>query len=702
MNGQSNWRTTTFGSAVHDPSNFLKIVLDSVSFAAALFIVASGFALIFGLMRVVNMAHGAFYLLAGYIAYEVQQGMTGQGFSLQSSEVNTWEWLVPLLVAAPCIAVVGYVMQQAFLRWNQGQELRQALITIAVSVIVADQIIAHFPRNVGEGTQKFGGNAVDLTWPGWTDRFVDLHVGGVQYSLAKLVMIGIGIAVGVGLWLWLYKTKTGMVIRAGVDDEQMTSALGINIQKTFAIAFVVGCMLAALGAVVWASQSNISSGQDGQWLLELAGGRDRRRNGLDLRRSRRRDPLRLRRELRRVLPAHDRLRLLHPVLVDPHVRPDRARARVPAARPVREGRVNPRTWTLRQQVERGIAAVALVIVIIWPAAGWSSYWSHTILLETFIFGMAAASLVFLSAYGGMVSLAQTALFGIAGIIFGNMATKGGPGGTSKGLHLGWDPTVALIVAIVLTTMLGLIGGAVASRSAGIYFLMITLTYSVIAVYTLGQVTKISRLLRDRRHQQLHAGLDRRHPRPPEPPVLHRPRRVAFVVTCVIRYIVRTPFGIALQGVRDEPIRAASLGYNVPLHRTLAFGFGAFLAALAGVLYAWFAGQVAPGDVDLPQTINLLIMAVIGGLVRIEGAWVGAFVFFLMQNYITSSTHIPLLGFGGTIFGGSFNTLIGIIFLAIVVVSPDGLHGAVGPALPHTAPTEGGERRGAAPAVEPAN
>jgi len=265
--GVGDWRTTNFGSAVHDPSSFLKIVLDSISFAAALFIVASGFALIFGLMRVVNMAHGAFYLLAGYIAYEVQQGMTGQGFSLQSTEVNTWEWLVPLLVAAPCIAVVGYVMQQAFLRWNQGQELRQALITIAVSVIVADQIIAHFPRNVGEGTQKFGGNAVDLTWPGWTDRFVDLHVGGVQYSLAKLVLIGIGIAVGVGLWLWLYKTRTGMVIRAGVDDEQMTSALGINIQKTFAIAFVVGSALAALGAVVWASQSNISSGQDGQWLL---------------------------------------------------------------------------------------------------------------------------------------------------------------------------------------------------------------------------------------------------------------------------------------------------------------------------------------------------------------------------------------------------------------------------------------------------
>ena len=264
--GAGNWRTTTFGAAVHDPSDFLKVALDSITFAAALFIVASGFALIFGLMRVVNMAHGSFYLLGGYIAYEVQQGMTGHGFSLQSSEVNTWEWLVPLVVAAPAIAIVGLVVQQAFLRWNQGQELRQALITIAISVIVADQIIAHFPRNTSQG-QRFGGNAVDLTWPGWTDRFVNLHVGGVQYSLARLVMLGIGVAVGVALWVWLYRTKTGMVIRAGVDDEQMTSALGINIQKTFAISFVVGSALAALGAVVWASQSNISSGQDGQWLL---------------------------------------------------------------------------------------------------------------------------------------------------------------------------------------------------------------------------------------------------------------------------------------------------------------------------------------------------------------------------------------------------------------------------------------------------
>jgi branched-chain amino acid transport system permease protein len=267
VSGGGGWRTTTFGSAFNDPGSFLRVLLDSITFAGALFIVASGFALIFGLMRVVNMAHGSFYLLGGYIAYEIQQKMTGQGFSIPSSEVNTWDWLVPLFVAVPCIAVVGLVTQQAFLRWNQGQELRQALITIAISVIVADQIIAHFPRGVSTGAQRLGGNAVDLTWPGWTDRLVDRHVWGVYYSLARLVMLAIGVAVGVGLWLWLYRTKTGMVIRAGVDDQKMTSALGINIQRTFAIAFVVGSALAALGSVVWASQGNIASGQDAQWLL---------------------------------------------------------------------------------------------------------------------------------------------------------------------------------------------------------------------------------------------------------------------------------------------------------------------------------------------------------------------------------------------------------------------------------------------------
>jgi branched-chain amino acid transport system permease protein len=334
-------------------------------------------------------------------------------------------------------------------------------------------------------------------------------------------------------------------------------------------------------------------------------------------------------------------------------------------------RWNPLKWSPKTQVERSIGLVMLIIAALGPFL-FNDYWAHQILIETFLFGITAASLIFLSAYGGMVSLAQTALFGIAGVIIGNLATKGGPGGVSKGLHLGWDPTLALIVAIAMTTAIGLIFGAVASRSAGIYFLMITLTYSVITTFFLGQVTVVSGF----------SGIGGINSYTPGwlGDIIGHPNRLYYAALIVavfsyvlIRYIARSPFGISLQGVRDEPIRMGSLGYNVPLHRTLAFTFAAFLAALSGVLYVWWSGQIAPGNVDLPETINLLVMAVIGGLARIEGAWLGAFAFIIIQNYVRDFT-FPGLGFGGTLFGGSFNTVIGIIFLLIVLISPGGLMG----------------------------
>ena len=115
---------------------------------------------------------------------------------------------------------------------------------------------------------------------------------------------------------------------------------------------------------------------------------------------------------------------------------------------------------------------------------------------------------------------------------------------------------------------------------------------------------------------------------------------------------------------------ASLGYNVALHRTLAFGIGAFIAALAGVLYAWWFGQLSPTTMGLDATIQMLIIAVIGGLRRIEGAWLGAIAFLYITNEITN--RIPSSGL--PVIGGTFNTIIGFIFLAIVIVSPDGLMG----------------------------
>jgi len=322
--------------------------------------------------------------------------------------------------------------------------------------------------------------------------------------------------------------------------------------------------------------------------------------------------------------------------------------------------------------ERTIGMVGLIVALAAPLI-FNAYWVDVILTQALIVGITAASLIFLSAYGGLVSLAQTMLMGTAGVMLGNMVvTKGGAGGETQGLNLGWDPTLSLVLALLGTTVLGLLFGALAARSTGIYFLMITLTYSVIGFYFVGQVTLVSGFSGI-------AGINAYTPSFIGDIANDRNRLyfialgVAIVVYAAIRFLVRTPFGLALQGLRDEPVRMSSLGFAVPLHRTLAFGFAAFLASLSGVLFVWWQGQIAPGDIGIQSTIDLLVVAVIGGLTRIEGAWVGALAFILINNYVRDSWLTHLLDKVG--IGGSFNTIIGLVFLVIVLVSPDGLMGA---------------------------
>nr|CAA9353004.1 MAG: High-affinity branched-chain amino acid transport system permease protein LivH [uncultured Nocardioidaceae bacterium] len=240
--------------AVRDPGKFAVTLLDGVTFAGLLFVVASGFTLIFGLMRTVNMAHGSLFLLAGFTAIGIQQQMVGKTRNIAPTDVSVLSWIVPLLAAAALAAGLGVVLQQVFLRWNQGQELRQALITIAISVVLADQML-----------RQFGGLAKTMVWPGAVSHFVEIF--GQRYATSRLFMLAVAVLVGVALWLWLTKTRMGMVIRAGVDDEPMVRALGINVTVIFAITFFVGAFLAGVGGAMGASFAGAATGSDGAWLL---------------------------------------------------------------------------------------------------------------------------------------------------------------------------------------------------------------------------------------------------------------------------------------------------------------------------------------------------------------------------------------------------------------------------------------------------
>jgi branched-chain amino acid transport system permease protein len=301
----------------------------------------------------------------------------------------------------------------------------------------------------------------------------------------------------------------------------------------------------------------------------------------------------------------------------------------------------------------GLAALAPLV--------FSEFFVSVILTKALWLGVAAASLIFLSAYGGMVSLAQVGILGVAGMTFANLVVADG------GLAAAWSPWAATIAALVVATAVGLGFGAIAARSEGIYFLMITLAFSVLVYYFFSQVTQLSgfggvnnldlpTLVGD-------PGAD--------PAPLYYTTLVASVLVFLgLRYISRAPFGLALQGLRDEPARMRALGFDVTRHRMLAFALAAFVAAVAGVLSVWYNRRVSPGSINLEQTINVLIIAVVGGLYRLEGAWVGALVYALLDNYSRKWT--PEVG---EILGPErFNTIIGIVFLVIVLLSPGGLMG----------------------------
>ena len=225
-----------------DATQFLTIALNGLTLGALYFLVASGFTLIFGLMRVTNMAHGAFYLLGGYIGFQVSE--------------ETGSWLLGLIAGTVAIAVLGVLVQQVLLRRIQGQDLREALITIGLAIVIADQCLAYW-----------GGQARDITVPGGLSGAKELGVADVLYPTYRLFVLILAVALGVALWFLLRHTKLGMTIRAGVDDRKMVAALGVNVQVVFAIVFGLGAALVGFSGVAGGSYLSIAPGEDGRYLL---------------------------------------------------------------------------------------------------------------------------------------------------------------------------------------------------------------------------------------------------------------------------------------------------------------------------------------------------------------------------------------------------------------------------------------------------
>ena len=221
---------------------YVLTLLNGMTLASLYFIVASGFTLVFGLMRNVNLAHGSLYLLGGYIGYVVA-GQTG------------W-WILALAAGFLAAAVAGVLMQWLILRHMQGQELRQTMVTIGLSIVIADILL-----------WIFTGQVYQMEAP----SILQGPIRGIPlinaYSAYRLSLLGFGIAIGLGLWWLLTRTRVGAMIRAGVDDRDMLAASGVNVNLIFAVTFALGAGLAGFGGVIGAVELSMVPGEDTRLLL---------------------------------------------------------------------------------------------------------------------------------------------------------------------------------------------------------------------------------------------------------------------------------------------------------------------------------------------------------------------------------------------------------------------------------------------------
>jgi branched-chain amino acid transport system permease protein len=332
---------------------------------------------------------------------------------------------------------------------------------------------------------------------------------------------------------------------------------------------------------------------------------------------------------------------------------------VPAVIPMpRAATAEGGSWRWLRSIVGAIQArhvIVIVALFVYPFIA-TPFFTYQIGAQSLALGLIALSLTFLGGYGGMVSLAQMTIAGFAAYMLAIFGTS-----SNIAISLGWPWWLALIVAISLATVLAAAIGWLSVRTEGIYTIMITLAVGVAFFYLAQQNYTLFNGFQgfSRIAAPTIGELDLRQPMP----FYFLALACALAGYWFVKHLIRAPFGVALQGIRDNPRRMHSLGYHVTAHRVGAYAVAGFLAAVGGILMVWYNGRISPGTVGTGAMINILIIAVLGGMKHPIGAFIGAIVFVLLQNFAIDLVDRE-----------RFNLVIGGVFLAIVLFSPDGLLG----------------------------
>ena len=307
-----------------------------------------------------------------------------------------------------------------------------------------------------------------------------------------------------------------------------------------------------------------------------------------------------------------------------------------------------------QRLDAGHVLLAIALLL-YPVVA-SPFFTFQIGGYTLIMGTIALSLMVLAGYGGMVSLSQMTVAGIAGYCIAIFGIN-----SSGVMGFGWPWWIVVPLAVAIGAIANALIGMLAVRTAGIYLIMITLAIATAFFYFV------------RQNYAVFNGFNGFHGVPaPEfwgvkwnapVPFYYLCLGVAAFFYAAVLYGQRSTFGLSLQAIRDNPRRMRAIGFDTAAHRVFAFFLSGIIASTAGVLLVWYNGQITSGTVDVNAAVNVLVIAVVGGLRRPIGAFLGALLFVLLENFAIN-----------LIDPERFNTVIGLVFLAVIFFSPDGLLG----------------------------
>ncbi|MCE8523107.1 ABC transporter permease [Ruegeria pomeroyi] len=599
---------------------YLAQLLTGLANASSLFLIASGLSIIFGVTRIVNFAHGSFYMLGAYLAYTLvttlQGGIPGYWFSV--------------LAAAVLVGGIGLVVELTILRRiYRAPELFQLVATFGVVLIVQDLTLA-----IWGAEDLLGPRAPGL------DRAVRLMGEPIpEYDLA---LIAIGPAVLAAIWLVFHRTRWGVLVRAATQDREMVGALGVNQAWLFSAAFVLGSALAGLGGALQIPREAVSLQMDlsiiGEaFVVVVIGGMGSVTGAF------------VAAVLISVLNAFAILIFPQVSIVLPFV----VMAAVLIVRPYglfgrpgsEHGGAEEPEQPLRLLDQRStMVLLALVAMLAFSPAVVSDF-TTILLVDVMVATLFAVSLHFMMGIGGMVSFGHAAYFGV-GAYAAAMAVK----------MLGWGMLPAMALGPVAAALAALFFGWFCVRLSGVYLAMLTMA----AAQILWGVTF--------QWQEVTGGDD--GILGVWPAEWAKSDQVYFYLALILclggiwllRRVAHSPFGYTLRGVRDSRIRAEAIGIDTKFHQWMGFTLAGTLAGLAGAVFVFSKGSVFPDALSIGHSIDGLIMVLLGGIHALAGPVYGAMAMVLIEDWVSR------LDYWRFIFGG--------IILTVVLLAPDGIAGGV--------------------------